>query len=216
MAPSPLISLAPPPNLPCPRPSLLLPHLLPHPLMLQTPTPSSIFTPSAGQNEVDLSNVETIFAKMVQENAVLLARHAENTAAERRARLRTEKVYAPRQGLKETFSIPLMPYRPRKRSRDSPDEKSGKTLAEGLHNGRIDFSRSQRNAYLCITASMEAVDASNRTRPSEASSANSTRLPSASSINTQSSRQRTSGPRTRSRHRQRPKRRQNQPPAPPM
>lgn len=46
-----------------------------------------------------------------------------------------------------------MPDRPRKDSRNAPDGPSEEALADGLHNERLNFAKSQSNAKLCIAAS---------------------------------------------------------------
>lgn len=58
-----------------------------------------------------------------------------------------------RQGLKDTFSVPLIPERSQKRSRDSPKEPPEKVLTYSLQSKRVDFARFQGNAQLCIVAS---------------------------------------------------------------
>lgn len=73
--------------------------------------------------------------------------------ADLRARLRAESFTVRRQDFKEVFAVPLMPERPKKRSRVSPDGSSKDVLADRLHNKRVDFTRSQGNAQLFIAAS---------------------------------------------------------------
>lgn len=78
-------------------------------------------TPSVDLTVVYLSNVEAVVAQMVQENAPILACHAGTTAADRCARMREKKFTALRQSLKGAFNVFVMPDRPRKRLRDSPE-----------------------------------------------------------------------------------------------
>lgn len=106
----------------------------------------STSAPSAESTKVDLSNVNVVVAQILQESVTLLALHAETTAVDCRAR--TEKFTALRSGLKDTFAIPLIPERPKKRIRDSTDGPSEKCFADCLHN-----ERSQGNSQLCISAS---------------------------------------------------------------
>ena len=87
---------------------------------------------------------------MAQENAALLARHAGTSAADRRARLRAEQFTTLRHSLTGAFAVPLLPDRPRKRSRDAPDGPSADLRADRLHNERADFARSQGNAQSVI------------------------------------------------------------------
>lgn len=90
---------------------------------------------------------------MAQENVVILVRHARTTAADRRARIRAEKLTTLCQGPKKVFAILHIPDRPRKHSPDAPHGPSEEVLADLLHNERVDFSRLQSNAQLCIDAS---------------------------------------------------------------
>lgn len=71
---------------------------------------------------------------MAQGNVALLLRYAGTTAADRRARIRAEKFTTLRRGITEAFAIPLIPERPRKRSRDSLDGPFEEVLAERLSN----------------------------------------------------------------------------------
>lgn len=127
---------------------LSTPHFLFSNPLTQSPLPS----PSSGPTEFNLYNVDAVFCRMVQENVALLAHHAGTSVADRRAHLRDNKFTTLRQGLKESFSVPLMPERPRKGSRDSRKGPSEEVLADRLHNKRADFARSHGKAQLCIAA----------------------------------------------------------------
>ena len=107
-------------------------------------------TPSTAPSIVDLTAVEVVVSQMAQENVALLARHAGTSAAERRARLRAERFTALRLSLTGAFAVPLLPDRPRKRSRDASEGPSAELRADRLHNERADFARSQANAQSVI------------------------------------------------------------------
>lgn len=90
---------------------------------------------------------------MQKENVAIPARHAGTFAADRRARIRPEKLNFLREGLKESFAVPLLPERHRKRSHDAPDGPSEKLLTESLKNERVNFASSQGKAQLGIAES---------------------------------------------------------------
>lgn len=71
---------------------------------------------------------------MQQENLALLAKHPVTSAAERRALICAKQFITPREGLRDNFATPLLPERPRKRPRESPDDPTVDTLADRLYN----------------------------------------------------------------------------------
>lgn len=104
--------------------------------------------PAAVSTSVDLTSVDAVVAQTQQENVSILARHAGTSASDRRA----QKFTVLREGLTAAFA-PLLPERPRKCSRDTPDGPSEELLAYCLHNERVDFARSQVNGQLGISES---------------------------------------------------------------
>ena len=111
---------------------------------------SATQAPPATPPAIELTAAGAVVAQMAQENVALLARHAGTSAAERRARTREEQFTALRHSLTAAFAVPLLPDRPRKRSRDDPEGPSADLRADRLHNERADFARSQGNAQSVI------------------------------------------------------------------
>lgn len=89
---------------------------------------------------------------MQQENIALLAKHAGTSAADRRARLGADNFTELHEGLTAAFSVPMLPDRRRKRSREAPDVLLVGLLADRLNNERADLAKSQGNARLGICA----------------------------------------------------------------